>query len=122
MEVAGGMLISVILVIIVGVLVQSFIIHLAAKFSGVRYATFGMAIKACLACTVLSFVLSAVFSFIPGPGTILGFLISIVLTLLILKSIYNTTWGRALLIWVMQIVVLILLALVIGSLMGVAVL
>ena len=122
MEIAGGALFWVILVLIAGVLIESFIIHLAARFAGVSYATFGMAVKACLICTLLSFILGGVFALVPGPGPIIGFLISLCFTLLILKGIYRTGWGRALLIWALQVVVTIILAVAVGSLMGLALL
>ena len=118
MAALGGVSISVVLAMAVGVLVQSLIIHLAARLSGIRHATFGMAIKTCVVSTLLSIILSGVFSFIPGPGTLLGFLISLFLNLLILKSIYRTGWGRALIVWLMQVVVMILLGLVMGSMAG----
>lgn len=122
MEVAGGMLILGILVLLAGLLVSALFVHLAAKLSGVEGATFGKAVRAVIANAIVSVLVSLVFSIVPLAGTLLGMLISLAVTLWVLRKIYQIGWGKALLLWVMQWIVLFILILVLGSVMGMSIL
>ncbi|HJO95927.1 MAG TPA: hypothetical protein QF753_21220 [Victivallales bacterium] len=110
-------IISFLLILLFG----SLIIHLAAKFSFVKNATFGKAFKACLVTAVVSFIINIVLMFIPPLGPVLGFFISLLVTLYILKSIYDTGWIQALVIWFMEWVVIVLIVIIIAAIMGVAI-
>ena len=48
---------------------------------------------------VVGFVLQLVLSVLPGVGNILAFIITLAATLLIIKAIYKTTFGKAFLVW-----------------------
>ena len=122
MEIAGFALMVIVAGILLYVLIGAVVIHFAAKLAGVKNVSFGKAVKACIATIILSIIIGLVFSILPLIGTILGFLISLFLTLLIFKSIYETGWGRALLIWIMQWVVLIVFGLIIASIAGLSLL
>lgn len=118
MELAGGMLFAVLLVALVGVLVSAVLVHVTAKLCGVEGATFGKAVKAVLANMAVSFLLSLVFSIVPLAGTFLGMILSLVATLWVLKKIYDVSWGKALLLWLLQWVVLVVLGIAAAMLLG----
>lgn len=118
---AGFMLFGMLAMLVVGVLLCALVVHLAAKFSGVPDARFGKAVKAVLINALASFLLSLVFSVIPLAGTVLGLLVSLWVTLLVLRRVYEVGWGQSLLLWVMQWVVLGLLLVGMAFFMGVSV-
>jgi hypothetical protein len=89
----GVTLIGVVIGIIISLLVGALVVHFAAKLSGVKGATFGKAITICLASIVIEILIAFVFSVLPVLGTIAGFLVGLFLTLLIIKSVYNTGCG-----------------------------
>jgi hypothetical protein len=115
----GVTLFGVVVGIIISLLIGALVVYFAAKLSGVKDATFGKAITICLASIVVEILIALVFSVLPVLGTIAGFLIGLFLTLLIIKSVYNTGWGRALVVWIMQWVVLVIAGLIIAVLAGI---
>jgi hypothetical protein len=115
----GVTLIGVVIGIIVSLLIGALVVHFAAKLSGVKDATFGKALTICLASIVVEILIALVFSVLPVLGTIAGFLVGLFLTLLIIKSVYNTGWGRALVVWIMQWVVLVIAGLVMAVVAGI---
>ena len=115
----GATFFGVVIGIIISLLIAALVVHFAAKLSGVRNATFGKAITICIASIVLQIFIGFVFSIVPLLGTIAGFLLWLLLTLLIIKTVYDTGWGRAFVVWIMQGVVLIIAGLVIAVLAGI---
>ena len=81
-------------------------------------ATFGKAIFAFLANMILSAVLNGVLALLPVAGTIIAVLLSLILTLFVLKSIYKIGWGHSLLLWVIQWVVYVLMMIVFAMALG----
>ncbi|MBN1882450.1 MAG: hypothetical protein JW885_09770 [Deltaproteobacteria bacterium] len=114
---AGVLFLLVLGVVVVATMVSAFFIWIGAKISGVENATFMKSFWAALVSSVLIWVLAAV---INAPGWIIGLLVSLV----VIKAIFKTTWGKALLTWifhgVVQFVLLIIVVLILVG-MGVAV-
>ncbi|MEA3267486.1 MAG: hypothetical protein U9P42_11185 [Candidatus Fermentibacteria bacterium] len=100
----GGLLFVAFLVVVF----DSFFLHAGAKLAGIRSATFGKAVKASIACALATLLLAIIFSWIPVAGTGLGFLIGLALTILVLQASYNTSFGKAFLLWVFNVAAQIL--------------
>lgn len=64
--------------------------------------------KASIACALATLLLAIIFSWIPVAGTGLGFLIGLALTILVLQASYNTSFGKAFLLWVFNVAAQIL--------------
>lgn len=108
----GGLLFVAFLVVIL----DSLFLHAGAKMAGVRKATFGKAVKASIACALATLLLAIIFSWIPVAGTAVGFLIGLALTILVLQASYNTSFGKAFLLWVFNVAAQIL-AVVLGAML-----
>jgi len=114
---AGVLFLLVVGVVVVATAVSALFIWIGAKIAGVQNATFMKSFWAALVSSVLIWVLAAV---INAPGWIVGLLVSLV----VIKMMFDTTWGKALLAWIFhgvaQFVILLFVVLILIG-MGVAV-
>ena len=102
---------------IFAVILGGFFMWIAAKISGVRHATFGRAMLAAVGTTLVSFFFTFVFHFVPIFGNLIGFIIGLVLTILVIKGAFDTTTGKAVLVWIFNIVAAVI-AVVLASIIG----
>jgi hypothetical protein len=84
---------------VAGVIVSAFFIWLGAKIAGVAKATFGKAVWAAIVTSLFVWALTGIASTLFGVGSVGGWILGVIITLFILKWIYKTTWGKALLTW-----------------------
>lgn len=91
-------------IMVLAALIAGFFMWIGAKMAGVENATFGKAIWAAIATSIVTWLISALFSIIPGIGTIIGFFVGLLFSIGIIKSIFNTTGGKAFLVWIFNIV------------------
>jgi len=114
---AGVLFVLVVGVVVVATMVSALFIWLGAKIAGVQNATFMKSFWIALVSSILIWVLAAV---IHAPGWIIGLLVSLV----VIKAMFDTTWMKAFLTWifhfVVQFVILIFVVLILIAL-GVAV-
>jgi len=114
---AGMLALLVVGVVVVATAVSALFIWIGAKVAGVQNVTFMKSFWAALISSVLIWVLAAV---INAPGWIVGLLVSLV----VIKMMFDTTWGKALLAWIFhgvaQFVILLFVVLILIG-MGVAV-
>ena len=102
--------------IIMSVLIGAFFVWLGAKMARVEKGTFGRAILASIAASVAGALVSCVFSII-GLGVLwsfLGWVIGFIIVLWVFKSIFETTWGKAFLIWLFQIIAIVIVVVIAG--------
>lgn len=88
--------------IIVATVVSAVFIWFGAKISGIKGATFMKSFWAALASSFLVWALSAIATAIFGFGSIAGWILGLFITLVVLKMIFDTTWGKAFLAWLFQ--------------------
>jgi len=99
-------LIGLTLILIIGVCIlvatalSAFFIWIGSKFAGVPNATFGKAFYAAFLSSVAVWALTGLASAFLGIGSLAGWLLGIIVTLGILKSVYDTEWSSALLVWI----------------------
>lgn len=109
--------------IVVATAVSAVFIWMGAKLAGIGGATFGKSFWAALVSSFFVWALTGIGAAVFGIGTVAGWIIGVIITLFILKKIFNTTWGKALLAWlfqgIAQLLVLGLVALIVAVL-GVA--
>ena len=108
MEALAGTLGALLGLLVLWVLLSAFFIWIGAKMAFIPKASFGRAIMAAIACGMGSFLLSGVLLFLPPIGPILGQVIGIMLSLFIIKAIFETSFGKALLAWIFQIFAVII--------------
>ena len=95
-----GMVFAFVLMVIVG----GFFMWIAAKIARVEKSTFGRAIVAAIASSFVSILAAFVFHFFPVLGNFLGYIIGLLLSILIIKGVFETSFGKALLVWVFDII------------------
>ncbi len=103
-------------VFLLSIFIGAFFIWIGAKLARVEKGTFGRAFIAAITASVASWLVAWLFSFISGPWwSLIGGLIGLIVVLWVFKSMFDTTWGKAFLIWILQVFA-ILVAVLIGIL------
>jgi len=115
----GGM---AIVILLVALIIVAVFLYLGAKFAGIENATLGKAIVAVLGGGILEFIIAAVFSIVPIIGTLIGVIVGIIAYIWVIKAVFNTSWGKAAIAWLMTIVVEIIVVIILGVLLGVSIL
>jgi len=110
-----GAIIGIFIAIIIGLwLIMSAILKLALYIKKIP-ASFGR----CVVTTLLNFVLTLIFGFIPLVGVIFG----LVATIWSIKQRHTYDWWDAVIVWLFSILIpLVLLIVIFGALMGFGVL
>ncbi|MBN2159552.1 MAG: hypothetical protein JW807_09160 [Spirochaetes bacterium] len=101
MEIIGFTLLVIVgICILVATALSAFFIWIGSKFTGVRSATFGRAFYAAILSSVVVWALTGLATALFGIGSVAGWILGIVVTLWIFKSVYDTDWGSAVMIWI----------------------
>jgi len=103
MEIMAGTLGVLLGLLVLWVLLSAFFIWIGAKMAFIPKASFGRAIMAAIACGMASFLLSGILLPLLPVGPIMGQVIGIMLSLFIIKAIFETSFGKALLAWIFHI-------------------
>jgi len=99
------------------VILGGFFMWIAAKISGVERASFGRAMLAAVGTSIVSFFFTFVFHYVPIFGNMAGFVIGLVLTIFVIKGAFDTSFGRAFLVWIFDIAAIVI-AVVLASILG----
>lgn len=95
-----GIIFAFILMVIIGGLLM----WIAAKLARVENASFGRAMAAAVAASFVEVLVSFLFNLVPALGNLFGFILGLVVTILVIKTIFRTSFGKALLVWVFNLV------------------
>ena len=90
------------------------LLHIATKILDFKKRSFGKAAWVLIAGSIVSFLLA----FIPYVGRIVG----LIGFWFLIKSFYDESWGKAILAWIMSIVVAFIVALVVLILFDISIL
>ncbi len=109
--------------IVVATAISAVFIWIGAKLAGIRGATFLRSFWAALVSSFLVWALTGLGATVFGFGTVAGWIIGVLITLFVLKIVFDTTWGKAFLAWlfhgIAQLIVLGIVAVIVAAL-GVA--
>ena len=83
-------------VAVLAAFIAGFFIWVGAKLAGINNTTIGKSVLAAIACSLSLWFLTGVFFFLP----VIGFFIGQFICLWIIKNIFDTTFGKALLAWI----------------------
>ena len=97
----------VIILFILGIVILAAFLHWATGILKFPKRSFGLALASVLIMIVVDVIVPLIFSWIPVIGWIIGFLISLFIEWLIIKSFYNVSWGKAIAAWLLSIVLAI---------------
>lgn len=110
MEIMGRGLMESMIVALLSILAAAGIVHVSARIASVEEATFGKALKVSVASIIVGAAFHLLSWWLRFRDSLISIIIAIILTILILKHIYDTGWGRALLVWIIQSGILVILA------------
>lgn len=108
MEIIGIAISTFIVVILTAIFLATFFMWLGAKIAGVKNVSFGKSFLAAVGTTFVTWLISLLSSAVPSLGGIIGFSVGLLFSIFVIKGIYDTSFGRALLVWIFQIVAEIL--------------
>lgn len=106
----GAMAIFMFLIMIV---VDTVFLWFGAKFARIEDATFGKAFIAALGGLIISAILGRL---IPVIGGLLG----LIAFLWVVKTVFNTDWGKAVIAWLFAIVIAIVVVVIVMVAVGIS--
>ena len=84
-------------------LIGALFMWVGAKLAGVRESSFGRSIAAASGASFATWSIALVASVVPGVGTAAGLLLGIFMSVLIIRSAYDTSLGKAFLVWIFDL-------------------
>ncbi len=95
-----GIIFAFILMVIVG----GFFMWVAAKIARVEESSFVRAITAAIATSFVTVLVSFIFKLVPVLGDFFGFIAGLVIAILVIKAVFRTSFGKALVVWMFHLV------------------
>jgi hypothetical protein len=106
--------------LVVVTLVGAGILSLATALAGIEGRTFGKAVTATVGAAVAGFLLGIPLSILSIDGGFIASAIGLLTYLAVIRAVYDTSWGKALLAWFLEIVVVAILLVPLFMLGGLA--
>ena len=103
--------VSIILAIILGAL----FLWLGAKIAKIKHTTFWKALMATIASSVITSIITFLLGLLQQIGAYIGLILSVVVTIWVIKSVFYTTWRKAIIAWFFMCVAFIIARLIVTS-------
>src|SRR5262245_28498304 len=104
MAFATGMLGLFFGLMLLGAFVSGLFIWIGAKAAGIPSPGFGRCVLVAIVTSVATWLLGFVLSILPVVGTLGGIVLGLFVSLLIIKSLFNVTFGKAFLVWIFHVI------------------
>jgi hypothetical protein len=104
MFVIDSTLLTLAITAIIAVLVASFFMWLGAKIARVERSSYGRSMVAAVAAAFVTWLVSYVGAQIPSMPRVIGFVVGLVLTIVVIQAAYSTRFGKALLVWIFNLI------------------
>jgi hypothetical protein len=96
--------IGIIFLFILMVLLGGLFMWIAAKIVRVENSSFGRALVAAIGSSFISVLAAFLFNLLPVIGNLFGFIIGLLLSILVIKAVFGTSFGKALLVWIFDLI------------------
>ena len=96
----GGMMGSILVLFVISLVLGAIFMLIGARMAGVANVSFGKCLLAAIASSFITYLASLVLSIFPIIGTILGFIAGALLSMAVIKGIFDTSFGKAFLTWI----------------------
>ena len=96
--------IGIIFVFILMVIIGGLLMWVAAKIARVEKSSFARAMAAAIATSFVTVLASSLFKLVPVLGDLFGFIAGLVLAILVIKAVFGTSFGKALVVWIFHLV------------------
>jgi hypothetical protein len=103
-----------VLFLVVGVLVAGLFMWLGARIAGVKQANFGRAVVAAVASWVVTGLCYGLAPVLPLVGVGLATVGAVLLSVVVIRAAFDTTLGKALLVWIFSLIVQVVAVLLTG--------
>lgn len=103
MQILGLAIGTFVAVLLIAIFFATFFMWLGAKMAGAKNSTFGNSFLAAIGTTFVVWLVSWLVSVFNINVTI-GFVAGLILTILVIRGIYEITFGRALVVWIFSLV------------------
>ncbi len=103
MSLFAGFGMAIIFVFVFMVIISGLLMWLAARLAKVEGATFTRALAASVGSAFLSVLAAKLVGLFPAIGDYFGFIVGLLVSIIIIKVSFRTTYGRALLVWIFDI-------------------
>lgn len=104
MHIFAGFGIGLIVVLILAMIFGGFFMWIGAKIARVKKSTFGRAIVAAVGSSVVSTAVAFFFAQFAILGIGAGFFIGLLCSVLIIMGAFDTSFGKALLVWIFNVI------------------
>ncbi len=84
-------------------LIGALFMWVGAKLAGVRNSSFGRSISAASGASFATWSIALLASVVSGFGTAAGLLLGIFVSVLVIRSAYDTSLGKAFLVWLFDL-------------------
>jgi hypothetical protein len=98
----------VLFLLLFAICIGAFFMWIAAKVARVEKSSFGRAILAAVVSSIVAVIVSFVLGILPIIGNGLGFLAGLLVSILIIMWAFDTTFVKALLVWVFNVVAVVI--------------
>lgn len=112
--VAGLGFVAIILLFVLAAVIGGLFIWIAAKLARVENATFGKAVAVSIASSFVFVIITVFARILPIVGDVLGFIIWLILAIIIIKAIFDTSFAKAIVVWIFQLVAVAIAFLVVS--------
>jgi len=114
--------IGLIMLFIFGVIIGGFFMWIAAKIAHVKGATFGKAVVAAIATSFVTVVIAVISRALPIIGDVLGFIMGLIVSIVIIKGVFDTSFGKAIVVWIFQLIAIVIALFLASALLALAIL
>jgi hypothetical protein len=118
MEIFGTFIGSAIVAAIIAAVIGGFFMWIGAKLANVRRANFGRSIIAAVLAALVTWVVTAIFSYLPVFGNLIGFFLGIVFSIFVIQSVFRIRFGKALIVWLFYIIAQFIAVLLVSFVFG----
>ncbi|NJE25732.1 hypothetical protein E3E22_03660 [Thermococcus sp. MV5] len=102
-----------VIVVLIALVIAGVFLMLGAKFAGIKDVTLGKSMIAVVGGGILALLM--------GWIPIIGWILGILMYIWVIKTVFNTDWGKATIAWLMTIVVEIIVMFAFMILLGISV-
>jgi hypothetical protein len=106
---------------VISLIIGTVLIHLGAKVASIKNATLLKAFEVAIVGAVVGLILTILFGLVSSTlsisiGAFVFLVVAFIVLVAVIKAIYNTTWLKALVTWIVYIVILMAVGIVISTL------
>jgi hypothetical protein len=99
----AGIGVGIIFAFILMVIIGGLFMWIAAKIARVENASFVRALVAAIAASFVEMLVAFLFNLVPVLGNLFGFILGLVITIFVIKTVFGTSFGKALLVWIFNL-------------------